>query len=191
MKYLQEGIGEITKAEFEEILGPNIVVGPSSGATVTALEASRAETHMSCIVYLDQEPPLWLRVLRENSGYLLIKDWKFENGRYFCPVEISGGPYDATDPLQAGAFTLSMFDVVASKVLVTISGIGWDHNTNHRHPNIYVSLQDEPPVEPPIEPPVEPPVEPPTEPPTGGGLEKIEMLLKEILVELRRLSGNP
>ena len=75
MKYLQEGIGEISQAEFEEILGPNIVVGPSSGATVTALEASRAETHMSCIVYLDQEPPLWLRVLRKDGGYLLINDW--------------------------------------------------------------------------------------------------------------------
>ena len=159
MKYLQEGAGEITKAEFEAILGPNIRVGESVTAagycaTVEALEASREAIYMSCIVNLDREPPPWLRVLRENGGYLPINDWKFENGRHFCPVEISGGPYDPLDPEQKGPYTLSLFNTHVGAKLLTISGIGWNHRQNHQHPNLYVSLHEgEPEPEPEPEPP--------------------------------------
>ncbi|GAG05336.1 unnamed protein product, partial [marine sediment metagenome] len=105
--------------------------------------------------------PEWLWVRRQNGGNLLINDWKFEGGQWFCPVGIAGGPYDATDPNQKGPFTLSLASTNPDENLETfiLSGVGWDHNTNHRHPNAYVSLsggQPEPPPEPP-EPPPEPP----------------------------------
>ena len=75
MKYLQEGAGEITKAEFEAILGPNIeVIQPTATegyiATVEALEVTGYDTHTSCLVYLDVGPPSQLKVIRQNAGYL-------------------------------------------------------------------------------------------------------------------------
>ncbi len=157
MKYYQEGAGQITQERFEAELGPNVVVEQSSGAIVTGLEVSRPETHMSCIVYLDQEPPPGLGVRRQNGGDLVIKDWKFEGGEWFCPVGIAGGPYDARDPAQKGPFTLSMVNTLTEMETFVLSGVGWDHNENHQHPNVYVSLRA---VQPPPPPPPPPPPDP-------------------------------
>lgn len=186
MRYLQEGGGEITKAEFEAILGPNITVGESvevagTYATVDALEASRENTHMSSIVYLDCAPPPWLGVLRENGGYLVIRDWKFEGGMHFCPVEISGGPYDPLDPKQKGPYRLSMFHTVHKVKLLTISGVGWSHRVNHQHPNFKVSLHEGQP---------EPDPEPDPEP--GPDLDRVRELIEDarvLLDEALRLLG--
>jgi len=196
MLYLQEGAGEISKAEFEAILGANITVGPSAEvagyyATVDALEASREATHMSCIVNLDGAPPPWLGVLRENGGYLIIKDWKYENGRHFCPVGISGGPYDPQDPGQSGPFTLSLFNTNVGAKLLTISGIGWNHRQNHQHPNLYVSLHEgEPEPEPDPEPEPEPDPEPEPEPDVIAQVRALIVEARALLDEALELLGT-
>ena len=172
MKYLQEGVGEITKEAFEAILGPHVkVVQPTATegyvATVDALEVTQYDASTSSIVYLNVGPPSWLGVRRQNAGDLVIKDWKHEGGKHFCPVEIGGGKYDAGAG-QVGPFTLSLVTTEPGYVCsFVVSGIGWKAGTNHQHANIYATLKylegpvEPPPVEPP---PVEPSPEPPPEP---------------------------
>ena len=164
MKYLHEGIGEITKEAFEAILGPNIkVVQPAATegfiATIDALEVTSYDASTSSVLYLSVGPPAHLNVVRQNAGYLEINDWKFENGKHFCPVEIGGGKYDAGAG-QVGPFTISL-NIPNTFV---VSGVGWKAGTNHQHPNIYATLRFvEPPVDPPVDPPPidPPPVDPP------------------------------
>ena len=172
MRYLQEGAGEITKEEFEAILGPNIkVVQPTATegyvATVEALEVTALDAHTSCLVYLDVGPPSSLNVIRQNAGYLEINDWKHEGGRHFCPVEIGGGAYDAGAG-ETGPFTVSLGKELSSFV---VSGIGWKAGTNHQHPNLYVSLRY-------VEGP-EPPPEPPPDPPPVTDIEKVKALIMQ------------
>ena len=162
MRYLQEGIGEITREEFEAILGPNVrVEQPPAGAagyvaTVEALEVTAYDAHTSCIVRLGVAPPQWLAVIRQNAGYMVIQDWKFEQGLHFCPVEIGGGKYDAGAG-DTGPFTVSLGNTsVGGIASFVVRGVGWKAGTNHQHPNIHATIRyvEEPgPPEPPPEPP--------------------------------------
>ena len=180
---MQEGSGEISKATFEAILGPHVeVVQPTATqgyvATVEALEVTGFNTHTSCLVYLDVGPSAGFYVIRRNAGYLAISDWKFEQGKHFCPVEIGGGKYDAGAG-ETGAFTLSLnIDTPKDVDSFVVSGIGWKAGTNHQHPNIYATLRYlEGPVDPP---PIDPP---PVDPPPSNEEAKILILGAKVDLE--------
>lgn len=188
MRYLQEGVGEISWLEFEGMLGNRIEVIPAGGGTefvarITALEVTPRESHTSCIVNLDREPPSWLKVARQNAGYLEIQDWKHEHGRWFCPVEISGGWYDPAH--GKGPFDIWLVARPGPEMLSSdrVSAIGWVQA--HQHANLYVSLVEggTPP---------EPLPEPPPEPPPDPDLERVKELIRDaqvLLDEALRILG--
>jgi len=180
MQYLKQFDREITGEEFEEILGCVEIHGPEGvgewNAMVTALEVSTPATHMSFMVFLDQEPPEWLEVMRRWPGGVTIhNDWKYERmmvwdaelgvytnkWQHFMSVEVSGGKYDPGAG-ESGPFTFWMrakpgrsiySDKIGRGEDENNCGVGWKAGENHQHPNAYVSLVQGSDPEPPEPPP--------------------------------------
>ena len=178
MKYLKQFEGEISKGEFEGLLGDKIeVVRGTGGATVTALEVTPDPSITSCTIYLDQAPPDWLIVGRQwPGGTDYHRDWKHEvvnawdgekyalSEQWFTHIEIVGGPYDINDPNAIGPFNFWLAAMAHHESIPSniIKYIGWVMFTTYQHTNIYFSLTEEEPPDPPVpQPPIEPPIEPP------------------------------
>lgn len=100
----------------------------------------------------------------------------------YAAIIMGGDSYYWPQDGQEGAYKVWLHGVGVSEM---VSGLGMLGNTHYKHVDVHYRMQ---PTQPP--PPQPPPPPPPPTTPDDGCCDEIQVLMKEILVELRRLSGN-
>jgi len=124
--------------------------------------------------------------LQSEAGWVGRGIIEFTNEGGYAAIIMGGDSYYWPQDGQEGAYRIWLHGDGMSEM---VSGLGMLGNTQYAHVDTHFCMQptQPPPPQPPG--PPEPPPEPPTPPPTECCCAEVQILLKEILVELRRLSA--
>ena len=138
--------------------------------------------NVAVVLYFSTADPL------EDSGWMNAGHVGFTDESGYVGFPMGGGAYYFPQEGQEGPHAVWVHGIGMSEM---VTGLGMLGQTPYHHVDVHFCLLPTEPT-PPQPPPPEPPPLPPTPPPLPEccKCEEIATLLKEILVELRKLAGG-
>lgn len=176
MRYLAaDGNTEMTKAEFEALFGPCVIITRPDGPidyVVDALQDSGYDAPAIVEVLIEEPSPppgVWMR-LSWPGDQSIVKEWKSEPQFPWPFANAAVVHLYFPDRNEGGPYTLDLEGATAEKV----SGVGLVAGTNHRHVRVYYQKSQAGGSEP----------QPGTEPEPTHGPPQIADRLKALYAEL-------